>query len=58
VIEESWIVSPCGWTPFAGQECTGWPVMTIIRGQVVMREDEVLGPPRGGLVRFAEARGF
>ncbi|MBW8268095.1 dihydroorotase [Caldovatus aquaticus] len=58
VIEESWIVSPCGWTPFAGQECTGWPVMTIVRGQVVMREDEVLGPPRGGLVRFAEARGF
>ncbi len=58
VIEESWIVSPCGWTPFAGQECTGWPVMTIIRGQLVMREDEVLGTPRGGLVRFAEARGF
>ncbi|MDT8264505.1 dihydroorotase, partial [Roseomonas sp. DSM 102946] len=27
-IEESWIASPCGWTPFAGMECTGWPVMT------------------------------
>ncbi len=52
-IEESWIVSPCGWTPFAGHECTGWPVMTIIRGTPVMREDEVLGAPQGGLVRFA-----
>lgn len=30
-IEESWIASPCGWTPFAGMECTGWPVMTVIR---------------------------
>ena len=52
-IEESWIVSPCGWTPFAGHRCTGWPVMTVIRGQVVMREDEVLGAPIGKPVRFA-----
>jgi dihydroorotase len=51
-IEESWIVSPCGWTPFAGMEITGWPVATIVRGQPVMREDEVLGAPCGRLVRF------
>jgi dihydroorotase len=57
VIEESWIVSPCGWTPFAGQRCTGWPMMTIVRGQLAMREDEVIGAPRGAPVRFAEARG-
>ncbi|NGM20660.1 dihydroorotase [Roseomonas stagni] len=52
-IEESWIVSPCGWTPFAGHRCTGWPVMTILRGQAVMREDEVIGTPAGAPVRFA-----
>jgi len=57
VIEEGWIASPCGWTPFAGHRCTGWPVATVVRGQVVMREDELLGPPRGASVRFAEARG-
>ena len=51
-IEESWIVSPCGWTPFAGMKITGWPVATIVRGQAVMRDDEVLGAPRGRLVRF------
>ena len=51
-IEESWIVSPCGWTPFAGMQVTGWPVGVILRGAVAMREDEVLGPPRGRLVRF------
>ena len=56
-IEESWIVSPCGWTPFAGHRCTGWPVMAIIRGQVAMREDEIIGPPRGAPVRFLEAQG-
>ena len=52
MIEESWIVSPCGWTPFAGMKITGWPVATIVRGQAVMRDDEVLGAPRGRLVRF------
>jgi dihydroorotase len=51
-IEESWIVSPCGWTPFAGHRCKGWPMATIIRGQPVMREDEVLGAPAGRPVRF------
>jgi dihydroorotase len=52
-IEESWIASPCGWTPFAGMEVTGWPVATIIRGHAVMREDEVLGTPSGRLVAFS-----
>jgi dihydroorotase len=52
-IDESSIVSPCGWTPFAGLQVTGWPVATIVRGQTVMREDEVLGAPSGRLVRFA-----
>lgn len=51
-IEDSWIVSPCGWTPFAGVRVTGWPVATIIRGMCVMRDDQVLGSPRGRLVRF------
>jgi dihydroorotase len=51
-IEESWIAAPCGWTPFAGMQVTGWPVATIIRGQIVMRDDEVLGAPSGKLVNF------
>ena len=52
-IEESWIASPCGWTPFAGLEVTGWPVATIVRGTPVMRDDAVLGEPVGRLARFA-----
>jgi dihydroorotase len=52
VIEDSWIASPCGWTPFAGVAVQGWPVATIIRGRTVMRDDEVLGEPMGRLMRF------
>src|SRR5271165_3569058 len=51
-IEESWIVSPCGWTPFAGMTVTGWPIMTVVRGMIVMREDDMPGGPRGRLVNF------
>jgi dihydroorotase len=42
-IEEGWIVSPCDWTPFAGMEIAGWPLATVLRGRLVMREDEVQG---------------
>ena len=31
-----------GWTPFDGMEAKGWPIATIIRGQVVMCDDEIV----------------
>jgi dihydroorotase len=46
--------SKSGWTGFDGKTVTGWPIMTIIRGHIVMREDELLGPPIGEAVRFRE----
>ena len=52
MIEERWIVSPCGWTPFAGKVVTGWPYATIVRGRVVMMDDAVLDEPGGRLVQF------
>jgi len=51
-IEDDWIATPAGWTPFAGKKVTGWPKVTVVRGHVVMREDEVLGAPVGKLVKF------
>jgi dihydroorotase len=44
-----------GWTPFDGFAAKGWPVATIIRGRVVMREGEVLTPGAGEPIRFLEA---
>ena len=54
VIENSWIASKCGWTPFDGRKVKGWPVGTIVRGQKIMWEDEILGEPKGGPIRFQE----
>jgi len=46
--------SRCGWTPYDGMTVTGWPAMTIVRGHVVMRDGELLGPACGRPIRFAE----
>ena len=53
-ITNEWIASRCGWTPFAGHQVTGWPRMTVVRGHVAMREDEVQGQPEGKSLRFLE----
>jgi dihydroorotase len=53
-ITHDWIVSPCGWTPFDGMRVTGWPMATIVRGHVVMRDDTLLGDPIGTTVRFGD----
>jgi len=51
-IENGWIASTCGWTPYHGMPVKGWPMMTVIRGRVVMRDGELQGPPAGVPVRF------
>jgi dihydroorotase len=53
-ISNDWIVSPCGWTPFDGMRVRGWPVATVVRGEVVMRDGALVGEPRGRLVRFGD----
>ena len=53
-IENRWIASTCGWTPFDGMKTKGWPVATILRGAIVMRDFAATGPAKGQPVRFVE----
>jgi dihydroorotase len=53
-IVNSWMASKSGWTPYDGRTVTGWPVATIIRGDIVMREDELLAQPIGRPIRFID----
>jgi len=52
-IEESWLASRCGWSPFTGMRLTGRPVGTIIRGRRVMWEGQLANRAAGRPVRFA-----
>ena len=45
--------STAGWTPFNGKKVKGWPVQTIIRGQTVMKDEELIAPI-GQPVKFKE----
>ncbi|HEY9548181.1 MAG TPA: dihydroorotase [Kiloniellaceae bacterium] len=56
-IEHAWLQSKCGWSPFEGKPITGWPMATVIRGHVAMRDGELLGGPTGRPVRFAGTLG-
>ncbi len=51
-ITNEWIASKCGWTPFHGRKVKGWPIATIVGGNVIMRNNEVLGKPVGQVVNF------
>ncbi len=53
-ITNAWIASRAGWTAFDGMDVTGWPKATIIRGQIVMRDDALQGTPIGAAVKFQE----
>jgi dihydroorotase len=53
-IENKWIASTCGWTPFDGMKTKGWPVATVLRGAFVMRDFAATGGAQGRPIRFVE----
>jgi dihydroorotase len=53
-IENDWIASICKWTPYDGKTVTGWPIGTIVRGNKVMWDDEILGAAGGEPIGFNE----
>lgn len=53
-IRNDWITSRSGWTPYDGTPVTGWPIHTIVRGHVVVRDEALVGQPQGEALRFLE----
>ncbi len=51
-IEQNWLASKCGWSPFVGMDITGKPVGTILRGQKVMWQGQLAPTANGQPVRF------
>ncbi|MGF1482666.1 MAG: dihydroorotase [Cyanophyceae cyanobacterium] len=44
----------CGWSPFEGWKLTGWPVVTIVGGQVVYERGQLHTEVRGQALKFEE----
>jgi dihydroorotase len=51
-VEENWLASRCGWSPFTGMRLTGQPIGTIVRGKRVMWEAQLANQAEGRPVRF------
>lgn len=46
------MLTKCGWSPFEGWELTGWPVYTIVGGQVVYENGKLNTSVRGQPLTF------
>ena len=49
-IENSMLQSHSDYSAYEGWQVTGWPVLTMRRGEVVFRDDEVVGRPGSGMI--------
>ena len=54
IIDNEWIASRSGWTPYHGKKITGWPIHTVVRGQIVVRDEVLVGEPQGKAMEFIE----
>ena len=52
VIKDNWIESKCGWTPFNNYKVKGFPVATIVNGEIVMENSKIISPAKGKPLNF------
>jgi dihydropyrimidinase len=49
-INTAMLKSNADYSVYEGRQVTGWPVVTLRRGEVVFRDDQVVGAPGSGQV--------
>ena len=52
VIKDNWIESKCGWTPFNNYKVKGFPIATIVNGEIVMENGKIISPAKGKPLNF------
>lgn len=53
VLKEN-LATKCGWSPFEGWILTGWPVYTIVNGEIALNKGELQTEVRGKALTFEE----
>jgi dihydroorotase len=51
-IDNNKIESKCKWSPFHGVEVKGFPVITIVNGEIKMKNGKITGKPGGKPLKF------
>ena len=52
IVEKKWLASKTGWSPFENMSFTGWPVMTLLKGEVVVEGQKLLRARAGTACEF------
>jgi dihydroorotase len=52
VLENKWIQSKCGYTPYDGMKLKGWPKAVFLNGELVLQDNELIKPSRGQALEF------
>ena len=52
LVQNKNIESKCGWSPFNGLEFKGTPVVTIVNGEIKMKNGQLLGQASGKPMLF------
>lgn len=51
-IDQDWLQSKAGWSPFIGMKVTGWPQGVVLDGRIAMWDEEIVLPHRGRALEF------
>ena len=51
-IKDEMIASKCGWTPFNNYKVKGFPVATIVNGNLVMSDGKIISKAQGQPLEF------
>ncbi len=51
-LQESWLRSRAGYSPYTDTALAGWPEVTVLRGRVIYRDHAPVGAADGRAVRF------
>ncbi len=53
-ITKNWLAYKCGWSPFENLKTTGWPTAVFLRGQLAMKEGEIINSAKGQEIEFLD----
>lgn len=51
-IQNKWIASKVGWTPYDGMKVKGWATGVYLKGNLAMQDDVIITPHKGEAVEF------
>ena len=51
--EDSEMATQSGWTPYHGDTVTGFPIATVLAGEVVMKDGQLLARSHGAPLTFS-----